>query len=298
MNQASAPEKELCHVCHHRALAASSRIRLPLRSRVWKGQTGEFAGAGAGSSLDFQDHRLYVPGDDPRHINWQAYARTGSYSMKLYREEVRPVVDLILDVSPSMFFDEAKAERVCDLFYLSVESSKRCGASLNIYIVSGDSSRLVPYEAIVTHQWRELIAECLPKDPSQPPQTQRINLRPNAIRLLISDLLFPGEPEPLLRPLQQRQGSGILLVPYLPAEMDPEWSGNYEMVDAENLSHHPHRVEPATLKRYKDAYIQHFSLWKQASLRQQVVMARVPATLEFQKALHAEAVLLGALETC
>ncbi|MFN9663179.1 MAG: DUF58 domain-containing protein, partial [Akkermansiaceae bacterium] len=26
--------------------------------------------------MDFQDHRSYSPGDDPRHINWQAYART------------------------------------------------------------------------------------------------------------------------------------------------------------------------------------------------------------------------------
>lgn len=297
MNPATAPERELCHVCHHRAIAASSRIRLPLRSRVWKGQTGEFAGAGTGSSLDFQDHRLYVPGDDPRHINWQAYARTGSYSMKLYREEVRPVVDLILDVSRSMFFDAEKAERVCDLFYLCIESAKRSGASLHIHLICGDTSRLVPYEAIVTHQWRDLIAECQPSDLCLPPQTQRISLRANAISLLISDLLFPGEPEPVLRPLQQRQGSGILLVPYLPAEMDPEWSGNYEMVDAEKLSHHPHRIEPSTLKRYKEAYVQHFSLWKQASLRQQVIMARVPSHLELQKALHAEAVLLGALET-
>lgn len=297
MNPTSRPEIDLCHVCHHRAIAASARIRLPLRNRVWKGQTGEFAGAGTGSSLDFQDHRLYVPGDDPRHINWQAYARTGSYSMKLYREEVRPVVDVILDVSSSMFFDAQKSERVCDLFYLCVESSKRCGASLQIHLICGDQTRLIPYEAIVTHQWRDIISECASSDPSMPPQIQRINLRANAIRLLISDLLFPGEPEPILRPLQQRQGNGILLVPYHSSEMDPEWSGNYEMVDTEKLSHHSHRIEPSTLKRYKEAYVQHFSLWKQASLRQQVLMARVPSHLELQKSLHSEAIPLGALET-
>ncbi len=288
---------DLCHVCHHRAIAASSRIRLPLRSRVWKGQSGEFAGAGTGSSLDFQDHRLYVPGDDPRHINWQAYARTGSYSMKLYREEVRPVVDLILDVSASMFFDAQKAERVCDLFYLCVESARRSGASLHIHVISGDKSHLVPYEAMISHRWIDLIAQCAPDNPSMPPQLQQISLRPHAIRLLISDLLFAGEPEPLLRPLCQRQGSGILLVPYLPAEMDPEWSGNYEMIDAETQSRHSHRIEPATLKRYKEAYVQHFALWKQATLRQQVIMARVPSVVDLQKALHIEAISLGALET-
>ncbi|MEI7928161.1 MAG: DUF58 domain-containing protein [Verrucomicrobiales bacterium] len=101
---------------HSRALAAAGRLRLPLRSKVWRGQAGDFNGSGTGSSLDFQDHRTYVPGDDPRHLNWQAYARTGHYTMKLFREEVRPVVDLIFDASESMFFDPAKAARSAELF--------------------------------------------------------------------------------------------------------------------------------------------------------------------------------------
>ena len=54
---------------HAVALAAAARLRLPLRSRTWKGQAGEFSGGGTGTSLDFQDHRAYSPGDDPRHIN-------------------------------------------------------------------------------------------------------------------------------------------------------------------------------------------------------------------------------------
>ena len=109
--------REQLQQCHARAMAATGRLRLPLRSRVWRGQAGEFNGGGTGSSLDFQDHRSYLPGDDPRHNNWQAYARTGHYTMKLFREEVRPVVDLIFDVSESMFFDPAKAARSAELFY-------------------------------------------------------------------------------------------------------------------------------------------------------------------------------------
>ena len=62
----------------------AERIRLPLRNKIWRGGSGEFAGAGTGSSLEFQDHRAYTAGDDPRHINWQAYARTGQYSMKVW----------------------------------------------------------------------------------------------------------------------------------------------------------------------------------------------------------------------
>ena len=61
--------------------------------------------------------------------------------------------------------------------------------------------------------------------------------------------------------------------------------------------HHPHRIEPTTLKRYKEAYVHHFALWKQASQRQQVIMARVPSVMDLQNALHSEAIVLGALET-
>ena len=287
---------EELQICHQRAIATSSRVRIPLRSSVWKGQSGEFAGAGTGSSLDFQDHRIYVPGDDPRHINWQAYARTGSYSMKLYREEVRPVIDLIFDVSTSMFFDPLKAIRSCDLFYLCAESAQRSGASLQIHLIQGDAHRQIRYEAVATHHWWQQVAQLSPSDPAQAPQLELVKVRANAIRLLVSDLLFSGAPEPILRALHQRQGSGIVLAPYLQSEVDPAWDGNYEFIDAENQTLHPHRIEAATLKRYKASYVKHFSLWKQAAQRHQVSMARVPAEFEILKALHAEAIMQKALE--
>ena len=289
--------RESLEKCHHRALAAAARIRLPLQRRVWSGQAGEFAGAGTGSSLDFQDHRLYVPGDDPRHINWQAYARTGQYSMKLYREEVRPVLDLVVDVSASMFFDETKAIRCADLLYLCVESSNRSGASMAIHLICGDQTRYLPYDAVASHAWWDQVAALKPQDAAMPPQLQRIPFRANAIRVFLSDLLFAGEPEPLLRTLTQRQGSGIIFAPFLDAEARPQWAGNYEFVDAEQQTHHPRRIEPATLKRYQDAYIQHFSLWKHSSQRQQILLARVPADLDLQKSLHAEALPIGAFES-
>jgi len=104
-------------------------LRLPFRNKVWRGAAGEFAGSGSGASMDFQDHRTHSPGDDPRHINWQAYARTGQYSMKLFREEIRPVVDLVLDASPSMFFSPKKEKRTTQLLQFLTASSLADGAS-------------------------------------------------------------------------------------------------------------------------------------------------------------------------
>jgi uncharacterized protein (DUF58 family) len=282
--------------CHANALAASGRLHLPLRSRVWKGQAGEFQGAGVGSSLDFQDHRSYVPGDDPRHINWQAYARTGQYTMKLYREEVRPVVDVIFDASESMFFEPQKARRSVELFYFVVESARRSGAAVAVHLVRGDATRQLPPDEVAGHRWFDKLAGMGAKNEAAAPDLSRIPLRSNAIRMLISDLLFPGDPEPIIRFLAARQGSPLLLAPYLRSEAFPEWTGNYEFVDAEKKSRHQHRVEPSVLKRYKEAYANHFTFWKNAVQRHQCRMARVACEPDLDAALFAEALPAGVLE--
>lgn len=281
---------------HGHASAATARLRLPLRSKVWRGQAGEFMGAGVGSSLDFQDHRTYVPGDDPRHINWQAYARTGTYTMKLYREEVRPVVDVVLDASESMFFDSAKATRAAELFYFVVESARRSGASTTVHLVRGDTARATPAEGVDHHRWLEEARSLKSKDGALPPDLSRIAFRQNAIRVFVSDLLFEANPEPILHFLAARQGSPILLVPHCATESNPDWAGNFEFIDAERKSRHPHRIEPTVLKRYKATYAKHFALWKQTAQRHRSAFARVAAEPDLQTALFAEAVPTGALE--
>lgn len=283
---------------HTSALAAAARLRLPLRSRSWQGQAGEFTGSGTGSSLDFQDHRAYSPGDDPRHINWQAYARTGSYTMKLFREEVRPVVDLILDASESMFFEPRKAARTAELFYLITESCASAGASLAIHTIRGDATARLDPATLRSHKWLETARSLPAADPATAPDLAKISLRANAIRVFLSDLLFPGDPEPIFRHLGQRHGSIVMFSPWIEAEARPDWSGNYEFIDPERQSRHPQRIEPANLRRYLEAYSNHFALWKNAARRHQAALARIPAGEELATALFREAVPTRALETC
>ena len=158
------------------------RLRLPLGAQAWKGQAGEFRGAGVGSSIDFQDHRDYAPGDDPRHINWQAFARTGQYSLKLYREDVRPVIDLLVDVSQSMWAEPEKAQRPAELLYFFTLSAQRSGASLQVHFLNGDASRPVSLEAIWSDRWVEEIELLSPTSATAPPQLVEVRTRANAIR--------------------------------------------------------------------------------------------------------------------
>lgn len=57
-----------------------------------------------GYGLDYEESRPYQAGDEPRYINWKLTARTGELYMKVFREERRPGVVVLLDRRKTMRF--------------------------------------------------------------------------------------------------------------------------------------------------------------------------------------------------
>ena len=57
-----------------------------------------------GVSVDFAQHREYVPGDELRHLDWRAYARSERYYIKQFEEDRNLRAWLLLDLSGSMRF--------------------------------------------------------------------------------------------------------------------------------------------------------------------------------------------------
>jgi uncharacterized protein (DUF58 family) len=55
-----------------------------------------------GFSVEFAQHREYVPGDDIKHVDWKVYGRTGRFFLKQYEEETNLVCWILLDISESM----------------------------------------------------------------------------------------------------------------------------------------------------------------------------------------------------
>ncbi len=277
------------------ARQAADQIRLPFSSQIWKGQAGEFQGAGVGSSLDFQDHRAYMAGDDPRHINWQAYARTGQYSMKLYREEVQPVLDLVLDLSPSMFAYPEKKRRTLELFYFCVHAARQATASLRIHGLRGALLKPYSFDEIQHPKWLEQVNDFSGQDSNLIPALRKVPLRAQAMRIFISDLLFECSPTEILLPLASRQGRALLFVPFSKEEASPEWEGNYHFVDAESGKEHSHRVNDAILTRYQESYNSHFKLWHEQAQKYQSPFIRIPSEPPFLHALKSHALQRGAL---
>src|SRR5688572_7236071 len=61
-----------------------------------------------GFSVEFADHREYVPGDDLKFIDWHLYARTDHYYVKRFEEETNLRCTILLDRSASMGFGTGK----------------------------------------------------------------------------------------------------------------------------------------------------------------------------------------------
>ena len=55
-----------------------------------------------GSSVEFAEHREYVPGDDIRHIDWKVFGRSDRFYIKQFEEETNLRVQLVVDASESM----------------------------------------------------------------------------------------------------------------------------------------------------------------------------------------------------
>lgn len=74
------------------------------RGLIQAAQSGQYLSRFKGRGMEFDETRLYTPGDDIRCMDWKVTARTGKAHTKLFREERERPVFLSVDMRQSMFF--------------------------------------------------------------------------------------------------------------------------------------------------------------------------------------------------
>ena len=65
-----------------------------------------------GFSQEFAEYRMYNPGDDLRHVDWNVFARSERMYLKRYRGETNCQVTILLDASRSMKFTSHKIDKL------------------------------------------------------------------------------------------------------------------------------------------------------------------------------------------
>jgi uncharacterized protein (DUF58 family) len=219
------------------ARAAAAPYRLALPTVPSRGTSGERLGRGTGSSLEFQDFRGYVPGDDPRHVDWRAYARTDELQVRLFREEVAPTLDVVADLSASMATTPAKEDALRDLLEAATCWMAGTGGTCRLLASGGD---------------RFEDADAAPVGATPPGDLlPRTALRPRGLRMLVSDFLFPDDPGPAIRRLAHGAAYVYVLQLLDPWEAAPSRDGPLTLVDAEGPDRLDLVLDAAAVERYR-----------------------------------------------
>jgi uncharacterized protein (DUF58 family) len=161
-----------------------------------------------GFSVEFADHREYVPGDDLKYLDWPLFARTDQYYIKRFEEETNLRCHIVLDASASMGYGTGQYTKwdyscflASCLAYLMLRQQDAAGLSL----VSVKPGLLIPPRAKRLHL-RTLMRGLVQQEPNgrtDLPSSLRAvlrNLKRRGLVVIISDLL--DDPAPTLKAIR------------------------------------------------------------------------------------------------
>ncbi|MBU8713802.1 DUF58 domain-containing protein [Brevibacillus parabrevis] len=220
-------------------LARLERMQLATRKAVSGSHAGKRRARQLGSSMEFADFRAYVPGDDLRQLDWNAYARSGKLFLKKYLDETELHVSLYIDCSRSMGYGQpSKLSRsvqiaaalgylsLCHLDHVSVYAfDHRIVASLQGLQGKGQAHRLLSFLSAIGE--------------GGPGDLHGALRQPGAVRgkagisIVLSDFLFPDGYAEGLAYLQAARQEVTLVQVLSQEERQPDYAGELRLIDAE-----------------------------------------------------------------
>jgi len=100
-----------------------------------------------GQGMQFAEHRIYTPGDDIRHIDWKASARTREPLVKTFDEERELSVFLVVDISQSQVFgtyQTLKSEIAAQLSALLAHVAVYSGDQVGLLLFADQVEKIIP----------------------------------------------------------------------------------------------------------------------------------------------------------
>lgn len=244
----------------------------------------------AGAEASFQEHRSYSPGDDPRHIDWNAYGRLGELFVKVFEPEKRGEIAVLLDRSPSMTQCRAGA--------LSLELAAAFGF-LGIHGLDG--AAIVPFPGFAPERFRgeesampllRRLQSLQDESREAPPACADLaqacrwvaEQQPRPAWIVILSDFFP--PQDLERSLPGLRRCRVLCVQaFDPLDWEPPERGPSRFEDPETGKRKRISVTPRVRENYLALLRAHFDRIERAAAEQGARSLRVPADAPFESAM-------------
>jgi uncharacterized protein (DUF58 family) len=255
-------------------LALLHRLRFVTRRRRRGGTWGERRSTRRGTGLEFTDYRDYTPGDDPRRVDWNLYARLDRPYVRLYEEEEDLAVAVLLDGSASMGWRPEAAEEGAEGRW---PATRRLAAALGaLALLGGDALQgalLQGEQAALwgpgrgrgqVPRWQAWCETLTPGGAALASALQDVARRPwrPGLVLLLTDGYDLDGLRAGVRALAQRGHEVVLLHLLTPEELAPSLHGDLRLIDVEDGARREVTVDAAVLAAYR----QRLEAW-QAELR-------------------------------
>lgn len=123
-------------------IAKVGRLQVLARQVVEGFTTGLHRSPHKGFSVEFKQHRQYVPGDDLRHVDWKVFGKSDRFYIREYEEETNLRCTILLDASGSMGYGGDRAPDGSKFRY-----AQRVAAALTyLMLQQADSVGLVTFD--------------------------------------------------------------------------------------------------------------------------------------------------------
>ena len=194
-----------------------------------------------GMSLDFAEHREYMPGDDIRRIDWRLFARTDRFYVKLFEAETAADFMVVLDVSKSMSFGTHTVTKLDYARYLGAALSYFSQKQRDRVGLATFDHEIVEYVPPSTRHLQLVLHTLARAEPGRPGMLRdplmRLgdNLHHRGIILLLSD--FYEEPESVIDSVRhlRARGHDVIVFHLLdPAELEFTYDGAASFRDLES----------------------------------------------------------------
>ncbi len=243
--------------------ARLQRLKLAVDKKSNASLLGSRKSVRKGSSAEFSDFREYMPGDDIRAIDWNAYARLDRLYIKEYMEEKESAVSLFIDLSKSMDYGEKT----------KLELQEEIAAAL-AYIALMNMDHVAVYDLADTRRrhvasggkagFSELTEWLDRLEPGEPADIMHsistVGRMQPGLSVIMSDFLSeeyvdnPGTLEQLIRYLQYRKQKVVILHILAKEEIDVDLSGTFFLIDSEDSDNRLRvTMESGAIRSYKDA---------------------------------------------
>jgi uncharacterized protein (DUF58 family) len=211
-----------------------------------------------GRALEFADYRAYTPGDDPKLVDWRAYARLDRLYLKQYREERARTIALLLDGSASLDWGDASVHKgwyarqlAAALAWIALGRLER----LAVYVLRGE--RAEQLATPVGRQGMATLFTALGETREEGSLSLRLavdsalgQLRGQGPIVLLSDLFDPDWSS-ALQAIAARDQGGYVLQVLGPDEWDPPLGDEVELQDSETGELRQTRFGPTERSDYR-----------------------------------------------